>query len=649
MDSTNRDYLTGLYTRQELYRLYQNLKTGSCFHFMFLDIDNFKNVNDVYGHNTGDLLLKSVARILKDSAPDSYVIRLGGDEFVMFFMESRSREHLCQVAENIINRITAKEGFSHIATYISASVGILYNETVDGSLDDILLKSDMAMYYAKSHGKGQYIVFNDIAKSVFSEIEMEKRQVTALENGEFEIRYLPVISAQTSRLRLSQARLFWNMPDNTVKSQEEFLPLFEKNGFIRQLDNWLIATVFSHLELYHQASEHIGKIGLRISRLSLLDTKLPDMLISLMYKHQVEACEIDFEVDETAFTRGSQELIKAMQKLKELGFGISVIGVGSDFKSLIYWDKLKLDSIIFDAKYLKNTLSTGRGRQIIKTLLTMGRELKMMVMADGIKSKEDALFLGGCGCNAISGPYYSAPLALNQYHDYVKDRINYNDEKTEFHFQGNLCSSDYALSGKIIGNNIQFKDGISKNWGSLLFPGGDFGENVVELPPAALAEPSFTVCMWLKPTKSNSWTSAFYARYKSTFCSFSPYVIGGHNVYRISEDSDANGFHDILSRQLHENAWTFVCITYDDAAAISRIYINGRKAGYCSDLPTLPACRQILLGGDPFQPSYEGYLSGLIFYNYIKSEDEIAELYQSFCNEPGFTGAKEDFWLDGDL
>ena len=92
-----------------------------------------------------------------------------------------------------------------------------------------------------------------------------------------------------------------------------------------------------------------------------------------------------------------------------------------------------------------------------------------------------------------------------------------------------------------------------------------------------------------------------------------------------------------------------MCITYDDAAAISRIYINGRKAGYCSDLPALPACRQILLGGDPFQPSYEGYLSGLIFYNYIKSEDEIAELYQSFCNEPGFTGAKEDFWLDGDL
>ncbi len=649
MDSSNRDYLTGLYTRQELYRLYQNMESGSCFHFMFLDIDNFKNVNDVYGHNTGDLLLKAVARILKDSAPQSFAIRLGGDEFVMLFIGNQSREHLCDIAENIINRITAKEGFAHIATYISASVGILYNEKVNGSLDDILLKSDMAMYYAKSHGKGQYIVFNDIAKSVFSEIEMEQRQTPALENGEFEIRYLPIISAQTSRLRLSQVRLFWNMPDDTIKSQEEFLPLFEKNGFIRQLDNWVIHTVFSHLAQYHKDSEHMGKIGLRISRHSLLDTKLPDMLISLMYTHRVEACEIDFQIPETAFSRGNQELIKAMQKLKEMGFGISVIGVGSDFKSLIYWDKLALDSIIFDSNYLKNTLSSGRGRQIIKTLLSMGRELKMLVMADGIATKEDALFLGGCGCNAISGPYYSEPLALKHYQEYVKGKINHNDEKTEFHFIDNLCSSDNILQGKIVGSNILFKEGISKNWGSLLFPGGSFCENVVELPPAILAESSFTICMWLKPLKSTSWTSAFYARYKSSFCSFSPYVIGGHNIYRISEDTDINGFHDILSRQLHENKWTFVCITYDDAAAVSRTYINGRKAGYCSDLPVLPACRQILLGGDPFQPSYEGYLSGLIFYNYIKSEDEIADLYQSFCNEPGFAGTKEDFWLDGDL
>lgn len=649
MDSSNRDYLTGLYTRQELYRLYQSMESGSCFHFMFLDIDNFKNVNDVYGHNTGDLLLKAVARILKDSAPTSFAIRLGGDEFVMLFTGSHSREQLCEIAENIISRITAKEGFAHISTYISASVGILYHETVSGSLDDILLKSDMAMYYAKSHGKGQYIVFNDIAKSVFSEIEMEQKQTLALENGEFEIRYLPIISAQTSRLRLSQVRLYWKMSEHTIKSQEEFLPLFEKNGFIRQLDNWVIQTVFSHLAKYHEASEHIGKVGLRISRHSLLDTKLPDMLISLMYTYRVEPYEIDFQIPESAFTRGNRELIKAMQKLKEMGFSISVIGVGSDFKSLIYWDKLALDSIIFDSDYLKNTLSSGRGRQIIKTLLSMGRELKMLVMADGITTKEDVLFLGGCGCNAISGPYYSEPLDLKHYQDYVKDKINHNDEKTEFHFANNLSSSDNALCGKIIGSNIQFMDGISNNWGSLFFPGGSFGENVVELPPAALAEPSFTVCLWLKPLKSTSWTSAFYARYKNSFCSFSPYVIGGHNIYRISEDTDANGFHDILSRQLHEKEWTFVCITYDDAAAISRTYINGRKAGYCSDLPALPACRQILLGGDPFQPSYEGYLSGLIFFNYIKSEEEIAELYQSFCNEPGFAGKKEEFWLDGDL
>ena len=616
---------------------------------MFMDIDNFKNVNDVYGHNAGDLLLKSVAHILTDSAPQAKVIRLGGDEFVLLFSGTKSRKYLCQVAQTIINRVTCKEGFSHIATYLSASIGILYNETANGSLDDILLKSDMAMYYAKSHGKGQYIVFNDIAHSVLSETEMEKRQYTAFDNGEFEIRYLPIISAQTSRLRLSQARIFWNMPDGITKSQEEFIPLFEKNGFIRQLDNWLIHAVFSHLEQYHTTFHHAGKVGLCISRLSLLDTNLPFLLTELMYTHQVAATELDFEVDETAFTRGSSEILKMMKKLKDMGFGISIVGVGSDFKSLIYWDKLMLSSIIFDSHYLKNTLRTSRGRQIVKTLLSMGRELKMQVMADGIESREDVLFLSGCGCNAISGPYYSAPLPLKDYYDYVQNKINWEDEKTEFPFLTDFLSSDGKHTGVIIGSGITLNKDINNKWGSLFFPGGGFCENVVELPSSILAEPSFTVCMWLKPLASSSWTSAFYARYKGDFCSFSPYVIGGHNVFRISEDSDVNGFHDILSRQLHENAWTFVCLTYDDTSAISRTYINGRKAGYCSDLPSLPACRQILLGGDPFQPSYEGYLSGLIFYNYIKSDEEIAELYQSFCNEPGFLGEKENFWLDDDM
>lgn len=646
MNTESKDYLTGLYTRQALYSIYQSMVEESIFHFMFMDIDNFKNVNDVYGHNTGDLLLKSVSKILITSAPDAHAFRLGGDEFVLLFQGNRSREYLCTVAQNIIDRVIAREGFPAISTYLSASIGILYHETVTGLLDDVLAKSDMAMYYAKSHGKSQYIVFNDIAQTVFSEIEMEKQQQSSFDHGDFEIRYLPVISVQTSQLRLSQVRLYWNMPDGTVKSQEEFIPLFEKNGFIRQLDSYVIRSAFLHLKYCHEHYHHAGKIGLRVSRLTLLNADFPGFLESLVRTYQVAASELDFEVAETSFVRGSSEMLKTMESLKKIGFGISILGVGSDFKSLAYWDKLMFDSIFFDAEYLKNALSTNRGKQIVKALLVMGRELKMQVIADGITNKEEALFLSGCGCNAISGSFYSEPLSLSCYYDYVKDKIQLEEDKVQFFFTDNFNSSDNKFTGKILGNNVQLTPGISSKWGAAYFPGGSFGENVLELPSAILAGSSYTLCMWLKPVKSNSWTSSFYARYQGSFCSFSPFVMGGNNIFRISEDADVNGFHDALSRQLQDNIWTFVCLTYNAVSDVSRTYINGRKAGFCLDVPSLPACRQILIGGDPFQPSYEGYVSGLIFFNSVKSEEDISDLYQDFCQEPGFQGEKEDFWME---
>jgi len=199
MDNANLDYLTGLYTRQGLYDLYESMEVGSHFHLMFMDVDNFKNVNDVYGHNEGDNLLRAVAHILRATAPEAKAIRLGGDEFVLIFEREYSRDYLCAIADTIIARIKHKEGFSHISTSVSASIGILYDETVGGSLNETLMKSDKAMYYAKSHGKSRRVVFNDIAELVSSEIKMEKMQQSALANGEIELRYLPIISSQTAK------------------------------------------------------------------------------------------------------------------------------------------------------------------------------------------------------------------------------------------------------------------------------------------------------------------------------------------------------------------------------------------------------------------------------------------------------------------
>lgn len=237
-----KDYLTGALNRHGLYEWYSELQKGTILQFMFLDLDNFKMVNDTYGHSTGDGLLIAVAKILETCMEQATCVRLSGDEFIVVIKGRTRRQKVIDAAETINKRIQNKEGFSGIDIDVSASIGILLNQNSNEPLNDILFKIDTAMYQAKSNGKSCYVVFNDIADKVYDEVKMEQQQAAALTNGEFDIYFKPVINSQTSRLVLSEAELVWNMADGRKRGQKEFLTLFERNGFIRELNLWAFGT-----------------------------------------------------------------------------------------------------------------------------------------------------------------------------------------------------------------------------------------------------------------------------------------------------------------------------------------------------------------------------------------------------------------------
>lgn len=636
-----KDYLTGALDRHGLYEWYENLHKGTILQFMFLDLDNFKMVNDTYGHSTGDELLIAVAKILETCMEQATCVRLSGDEFVVVIKGRTRRQKVIDTAETINRRIQQKEGFDEIDTDVSASIGILLNQNSNDSLNEILFKIDTAMYQAKSNGKSCYVVFNDIADEVYDGVMMEQRQSDALNNKEFEIYYKPVFNPQTSRLILSEVKMVWNMEDGSRRTQEEFLPVFEKNGFIRELDLWAFVTVCKQIAQFPDRKLIKSKTGIRISRLLLVEKNLPRRFETIMELYGVGKNEICFEVEEKVFSRGGENVFAGLKKLQESGFSISVINVGVEFTSLKYWDKLCLDYIMLDASYLKGALSTSRGRLILKTLFLIGNDLNIRVIADGITRKEDVIFLGGCGCIAVSGGYYSDPMPVPEYKEYVKGKLAYGRQKAEFRFIDGYSSSNGRYTCDVTGG-VRLDEGISPNWGSVYFPGGEAMGNVLKLPTAVLPETSYTVGMWLKPVNLNSWSSVLYARYVGGFMSYVPYAIGGNSVFRISEDIDLNGWHDILSRQLHTDKWYFVCMTYNEG--VSRCYINGRKCGFKADVPLLTRCRQVLVGGDPFQESYNGYISALTFFDSAMSEDEIQGWYRQFLEEDGFRGEEETFW-----
>lgn len=641
-----QDYLTGLWTRQAMYAYYQGLEPGSRIHFMFLDVDNFKIVNDIYGHNEGDALLVNIANILRKNAPMAHGVRMGGDEFVLIFPEETSREVLCRIAADIIERVQSKEGTEHILTNVSMSIGILYDEKVGETLEDTLLKSDMAMYHAKDNGKGRYVVFNDIAGIVLGELEMEKRQQQALTNREFEVRYTPIVMAQTPRLYMAQAYVVWNMADGRCRKQEEFLPLFVKNGFISELNTWVIEKVLQDIVASRGKKGSPDKVGVRISRLQLLNGNLLPWLEGLMHDYKVKAEELELEIDESAFTRGKEEMFANIQALHKSGFRISLTGVGLDFASLRYWDMLPIDSLKFQREYLQHALKSPKGRRIMKTLMAVGREMKMDIVADGVTSREDIMYLIECGCNAVGGEYFSRPLGAGEFLDYVRKNLRTQMRVIEFPFWTDYAAVDSSMQATLSGAGVHLTEGISANWGGVLFDGGEVGENVLKMPSDLLASDSYTICLWIKPLELNGWSSVLYARYNGGFMSLVPYSPDRSSVYRVHQDDFVNQFHDILIRMVQRNKWSFLCVTFDAVTGVGRLYLNGRLAGEAEDIPQLPACKEILLGGDPFQQSFRGYVSGLIFCDSVMTETELRDLYNDFCKDPGFMGDVEAFWLN---
>lgn len=638
-----QDYLTGLWTRQAMYTYYQSLEPGSRIHFMFLDVDNFKIVNDIYGHNEGDALLVNIAGILRKNAPMAHGIRMGGDEFVLIFPGETSREALCGIAADIIARVQSKEGAEHILTNVSMSIGILYDEKVEETLEDTLLKSDMAMYHAKDNGKGRYVVFNDIAEIVLGELEMEKRQQQALSNREFEVRYTPIVMAQTPRLYMAQAYVVWNMADGRCRGQEEFLPLFVKNGFATELNAWVIERVLQDIAASKGKKGSPDKVGVRISRLQLLNGSFLPWLEGLMHDYRVKAEELELEIDESAFTRGKEEMFANIRALHKSGFRISITGVGLDFASLRYWDMLPIDTLKFQREYLQHALRNPKGRRIMKTLMAVGREMKMDIVADGVTSREDIMYLIECGCNAVGGEYFSRPLGASDFLDYVRKNLRTEMRVTEFPFWTDYAAVDSSMQAAPSGTGVHLAEGIGANWGGVLFDGGEVRENVLKLPSDLLSSDSYTICLWMKPLELNGWSSVLYARYNSGFMSLVPYTPERSSVYRVHQDDFVNQFHDILIRMVQRNKWSFLCVTFDAVTGVGRLYLNGRLAGEAEDIPQLPACKEILLGGDPFQQSFRGYVSGLIFCDSVMTETEIKDLYQDFCKDPGFAGDVEKF------
>ncbi len=630
-----KDYLTNLPNRRSLYQYYLNLPQENKIHAMFLDVDNYKKVNDIHGHNMGDQLLVCIANFL--IAEDiGFVARLGGDEFVIILDGTIPMDEVPSIAEHLIKGFKEMDFRKDVLSLISLSVGVIRNQEVKQSLDDILAKCDTAMYQSKCNGKNRYTLYSELTSTFELNKQIEEEKEAALENGEFQIFFQPKVNMVTSELYGAEALSRWVHPTDGVRLPKVYIDLFEKNGFIAKLDMYVFEEVCRIKATWKgKKYEHIP-VSINMSRLHLYDRKFPSRLESIAKKYEIEVSELEIEITESTFIKDSDELIAVVDSLKKKGFMVSIDDFGSGFSALYLLKDLPVDTIKIDRGFLQSSANDSRGKTVLRNIITMCKDLKMDVVTEGIETKEQVQFIISCGCQIAQGFFYAKPLPLKEFYGFAEEYIGNAKDNYTFRLNGSLKSEDGSLEGKINGQGLFYGQGIFSDSSSMYFPGGEQEENTVVLPNEIIVSDSFTISMWIRPKTVTTWTSALFVKFESGFCSIVPFAWEGSSCCRIRDATVVNGWHDIASCQFRENVWYHYVITYNAKTETAVGFMNGEAVGRLENVPTNRFVNLALIGGDLYQPSFHGNICEVVFYNEAKDYDFVKKLHLSYTQDEKF-------------
>lgn len=631
------DYLTGLFNRKGMYDIWNRFSTEcETIQIFFLDLDNFKAVNDIYGHKAGDLTLIRFGAMLRMLIPDDgAVIRLGGDEFVMVFPGKYERRDLEEYAQKLITWVRQEAGGNKYFQVISVSVGIVQNASVKEGIDHLLSYSDMAMYYAKTSGKNRYIFFDDYADQIRSEKEMESTAVRDLENGKFHVQYYPIIHLQNEKIVRTGAATVWERGHGTIWQRKDFEAVLDRIGYINYIERFTLEQVCKDMQSFQETGRKTVRVGIWLSQLLMEDEFIP-YLKGLTDQYRVSLDQIELWVDEKMFNaRNSESLIKRLMELSEAGIHIGLIGMGESFSSFPYIERIPFSTILFDRNYVDETIQIKTRDKILHILFQMTKELRFLSVVQGIDQIEKAEKLQECGCDAGCGLHFSKLMTATEYGEYLR-KIVWREKAYYFAFQNSLQTTDGSYAGENIGE-VQFVSGISDKWGGLRFPGGPVETNLIRLPMGAFAGNSYTVMMWVKPHEVQNWISAFFARHRKGFSSFMPSISGNLSMYRIHQDG-MERWTDIMYSALPVGQWTHVALVYDSYGNSVRLFLNGELQGSMHDFPDVGSITLAYLGGDSYQASFRGDISALCIYDHPRTAEEISQSYRAYKEEAGFCG-----------
>ncbi|WP_166263705.1 bifunctional diguanylate cyclase/phosphodiesterase [Marinobacter caseinilyticus] len=423
----NYDILTGLPNRMlALDRLKlalaQARREDTLVGVMFLDLDNFKHINDTMGHDAGDnLLIEAARRISSCLRGTSTVARLGGDEFLVILPGLAGPESTEQVADRILQTFVPPYLVGGQEVFVTTSIGIAIYPTDSDNSGTLLQHADAAMYQAKSKGKSAYERFAPEMKEVSHErLQIESRLRRALELNEFELYYQPIVETATGALTGAEALIRWNNPTMGMVMPDKFIPLAEETGLITPIGEWVIAEACRAAVRWQNVTGSKLSIAVNVSPRQFRDPGFVEIVMDAVNLSGIDPKQLELEITERLILDNTIETAEILRRLDKEGVRLSVDDFGTGFSALSYLKSYPFDTLKIDKSFIRDVMHEKDDASLVRAIINMAHSLGLLVIAEGVEEEAQTHFLQQEGCDYAQGYFYARPAPESEFEHWIR-------------------------------------------------------------------------------------------------------------------------------------------------------------------------------------------------------------------------------------
>lgn len=408
------DELTGIYNKQAFYAKTKEMlldNPDKNFDLLRINIERFKVLNDLFGESTGDKLLRYIGKFLKEiNLPLCVSGRLYADNFVVCYEAGKGD------SRRMINTLQMVADSFAINNRTILSFGLYRIDDKTLPVSVMCDRANMALWKAKGNFKNPYCEYDEkMRQQVLKEQKIINAMEMAIQNKEFTLYLQPKYNIEKGTIIGAEALVRWISLENGFISPGDFIPVFENNGFVYEVDKFIWEESCRYLRKWLDEGREVHPISVNVSRIDLYDPKLVQHLVNLREKYQLPSQYLELEITESAYTEDPEQIITITRQLREAGFVILMDDFGTGYSSLNMLKDIQIDVLKLDMGFLKSSDYSAKGGNILTAILKMAESLKMQTIAEGVETKEQVEFLKSIGCKYVQGFYYSKPLPVGEF------------------------------------------------------------------------------------------------------------------------------------------------------------------------------------------------------------------------------------------